>query len=163
MSESPSPTLQPASSSTSKLWTTLSRDGHELPVTVRDRWIWYDKQIRRQRAMFYGLEAFVIVVSAAIPIATVLGASTAVAGVLGAIVTLIVSLRQLLRSRENWVRYSATRALLEREIVAWQYGMPPYNTGDPDGALASSVEEAVVQETSQWTNLRNQQAQSRSS
>lgn len=109
-------------------WQRLRLADHELPPNVTQRLIWYEKQVPRQRMGFYRLDVLVIGISASIPGATSLGASAAVGGVLGAAVTAMVALRQLWRPRENWIRFGATRSLIQADVVAWSSGVEPYHT-----------------------------------
>ena len=136
-------------------WAELTSGGRELPHSVKERIRWYNGYVGRQRVGFYALEGMVIVTSATIPAVAAVGAPNAVAGVLGAAVTGLVSLRQLLRARENWVRCSATLMVLQSEAVAWSVGAPPYdNPNTADATLATKVEHIVIHETTQWTALR---------
>ena len=135
-------------------WQSLRVD-REVPASVFERLRWYERQIPPQRVGFYALDILVIGVSASIPAATSLGASAATAGLLGAAVTALVALRQLWRPRENWIRYAATRALLQAEVVAWSATADPYGSSNADSVLISRVETIVLNETSQWTQLRN--------
>jgi hypothetical protein len=83
-------------------WATIaSPRGTGLPPTVMDRLSWYRKNSVQSRILFYAVNGAVIVLAAAIPAASAVGASAAVAGVLGAAVAILTGLNQLLQSREN--------------------------------------------------------------
>jgi len=137
-----------------KWWSRLSRDGRRLPANVPERVCWYEAAVTRQRYAFYAVEGLVIAASASIPATVAAGVPAIVAGGLGATVTALVSTRQLLRSRENWIRCSATRAALEHELVAWSIGGGKYaESATADALLAMRVEQIVAHETAQWTIL----------
>jgi hypothetical protein len=136
-------------------WQRLSRPGGgAVPPSVVERIGWYEKQVRRHRQTTYALEVATILVSAAIPAAAAAKASLTVLGVLGAIVTALAGLRQLLRSNENWIRFSATLVAMQRELVAWSVATDPYDGPDADASLATAIESLVGSETSEWTTLR---------
>jgi|SRR4029079_9212213 len=130
--------------------------GDSLPASVAERLQWYGRQVRRSRILNYGLEIVIIVLAGSIPAATTLGASAVVAGVLGAVVTALAGLRQVLRSQENWIRCSGTLVALQREVVLWSSGNAPYDGEDATQALVANVEALVAQETAQWTQQREQ-------
>jgi hypothetical protein len=128
--------------------------GDPLPLSVAERMNWYAGQVRRHRILNYTLEIVIIVLAASIPAATTLGASAVVAGVLGAVVTALAGLRQVLRSQENWIRCSGTLVALQREAVLWGSGNAPYDDNDSTQVLVANVEALVAQETAQWTQQR---------
>jgi hypothetical protein len=130
--------------------------GDALPPSVAERMRWFSRQVRRSRILNYGLEIIIIVLAASIPAATTLGASAVVAGVLGAVVTALAGLRQILRSQENWIRCSGTLIAMQREVVLWSSGNPPYDGEDSTQALVANVEALVAQDTAQWTQQREQ-------
>jgi hypothetical protein len=130
--------------------------GDALPSSVAERLQWYGRQVRRSRILNYGLEILILVMAASIPAATTLGASAVVAGVLGAVVTALAGMRQVLRSQENWIRCSGTLVALQRETVLWSSGNPPYDGDDATQILVANVEALVAQETAQWTQQREQ-------
>jgi hypothetical protein len=138
-------------------WRRLARpSGATLPPSVVQRVGWYETRVSRGRRSTYAMEAGIIVVSAAIPAAAAVGASAAFAGVLGAAVTALVGLRQLLRFNANWSRFSATLTAMQREVVTWSVASEPYGSDDADASirLATAIEALVVAETAQWTDLR---------
>jgi hypothetical protein len=130
--------------------------GDALPPSVAERMQWFSRQMRRSRILNYSLEIIIIVLAASIPAATTLGASAVFAGVLGAVVTALAGLRQILRSQENWIRCSGTLIALQREVVLWSSGNPPYDGDDATRTLVANVEALVAQDTAQWTQQREQ-------
>jgi Protein of unknown function (DUF4231) len=128
-----------------------------LPSSVSERLGWYEEQVRYHRDRFHGFEIAIIVVSAAIPAAAAIGASAGTVGVLGALVTALVSVRQLYRWGEHWIRFSGSLIAMQREVVAWSVGVNPYDADEPQRAdvlLSTQVESLVTAETAQWSALQ---------
>lgn len=144
-----------ADAATTYWWQRLTDgDGRPLPTSVGERLAWYQRQVRRHRTGNYLLETAIVVVAAAIPAAAGLGASVALTGVLGAVVTALAGLRQLIRPGENWIRFSGTLVAMQREAVVWSAGGSPYDRARPDVLLVENVEHLVAQEAARWTDQR---------
>ena len=138
-------------------WRQLARpSGAPPPPSVVQRLAWYEQRVRNARRATYTLEGAIIVVSAAIPASAAVGGSAALAGVLGAVVTALVGVRQLVRFNAGWSRTAATLVAMQRELVTWSVAAAPYAVDDEAAnvALATAIEGLVVAETSQWTELR---------
>jgi hypothetical protein len=138
-------------------WRRLTRpSGAQPPPSVVQRLGWYAGRVRNGRLATYALEGSIIVVSAAIPATVAAGGSAGVAGVLGAIVTALVGVRQLMRLNATWSRVSATLVAMQRELVLWSVAAAPYDVDDTAAgvALTTAIEGLVVAETTQWTELR---------
>ena len=154
--QGPIPTRKPWHPKRRPWWSTLTRDNRPVPLHVVERLRGDPDQSRRQNTGFYLIEWLVILTSASIPALTAAGKPAAVVGVIGATVTGLVSVRQLLHSRENWIRYAATVVALEGELVAWHVAGDPYtDETKADAMLATRVEEVVRRETAQWRALRD--------
>jgi Protein of unknown function (DUF4231) len=135
--------------------------GQPLPLNTVERLRWYEKHVRRKRIGYYAVELVVLVVSASIPAAAAAGASTMVAGILGALVTALVGTRQLFRLEADWIRFSGTLTALQAEVVSYSVGSSPYQDAQTAaGVLATNTERLVAAETAQWSALREQKEQS---
>jgi membrane associated rhomboid family serine protease len=95
-----------ASNASDRYW--WQRLGQSLPLSVVERVIWYERQVRRKRTAYYVVELVILLASAAIPAAAAVGASTAVLGVLGAVLTALIGSRQLFKLEQDWIRFSRT-------------------------------------------------------
>ncbi len=137
-------------------WQELERSGPgPLPASVRERIAWYEGRVRYHRRANAVVETVTVMLAASIPAATSVGASVAVAGVLGAVVTALAGVRQLMRAGENWIRLSATLVALQREVVLWSASIGRYNGRDADAALVKTIENIVIQETGRWADQHN--------
>jgi hypothetical protein len=138
-------------------WRRVRRaSGAEPPPTVTERLTWYGRRVRSGRRATYAIDGAVIVVSASIPAVAAAGGSAGLAGVLGAIVTILVGVRQLVRSGASWSRTAGTLVGMQRELVLWSLAAAPYDTGDdPAGVvLAGTIEKMVAEETIGWAEQR---------
>jgi hypothetical protein len=135
-------------------WESLQRNGENVPDWVQSNLRFYNAVTKRSRVGFYVIEVLVILTSATIPAAAAAGASTAVAGILGACVTALIGLRQLTGWREAWARYAQTRAAIEREVVLWSRSIEPYSGELASADLVQNTEALVAVETDRWASLR---------
>lgn len=137
-------------------WQRLARhDGSPLPASAVERLTWYERQVRRKRIGYYGVELVILLASATIPAAAAAGASVAVMGVLGAVVTALIGTRQLFKLEQDWIRFSRTLIDLHAEAVAYSVGTAPYaDDGTASATLATNIEQLVAAETAQWSTLR---------
>jgi Protein of unknown function (DUF4231) len=139
-------------------WQQLVGPDRKLPPSVNERLSWYENQVRYHRDRFRLFEIAIIVVSAAIPAAAAIGASAGIAGVLGALVTALVGVRQLYRWGEYWVRFSGSLMAMQREVVRWSVKADPYDADElqhADARLSDRVEALVTDETAQWSALQS--------
>ena len=116
---------------------------------------WYDDNRRSSHARYLQLDVAALILAAAVPASAALNAPVAVPGVLGAFVTLVVGLRQLLRPHDDWIRNSRTLVRMQAEVVAWNEQVDPYHTGDQDRLLVARNEDIVASETADWRDLRS--------
>ena len=126
-------------------WSQLTApDNSQLPGVVSQQIDWYEKNAPYQRKMYYVAEIAVIMLSAAIPAATALGAGTDTAAVLGALVVVVGGLRHLCRWGENWIRSSKTLVDLRSEVVKWSQGAAPYESSKGTSELLVRIEAIVA-------------------
>ena len=126
-----------------------------MPTSVIACLDWYDDNRRSSHARYLQLDVAALILAAAVPASAALNAPVAVPGVLGAFVTLVVGLRQLLRPHDDWIRNSRTLVRMQAEVVAWNEQVDPYHTGDQDRLLVARIEDIVASETADWRDLRS--------
>ncbi|MEA2151392.1 MAG: hypothetical protein QOD69_3222 [Solirubrobacteraceae bacterium] len=120
---------------------------------LEDQLGWYDRNSARCKRGFHSLKVAQIVVAASIPVIAALGAATAVAGVLGAVIVVLEGLQQLFQYQQNWTSYRATAESLKHEKYLYRAGAGPYGAGvDRDAVLAERVEARVSTEHTAWVN-----------
>lgn len=142
-------------------WQSAARDGEKVPDWIQANLHFYDQAARRSRIGFYTIETLAIVVAAAIPASTSVGGSAALAGVLGAVVTALIGLRQLTAWRESWVRSARTRSALEREVVLWSNSVARYAGPGATVELLLIADTLVAVETDRWAALRQREHEDR--
>jgi hypothetical protein len=125
-----------------------ARDHSELPDGVCERITWFESYAQRQRNWYYTAEIAVILLSAAIPAASALGATTGTAAVLGALVAIVGSVRHLFRWGQNWIRSSRALEDLRTEVMTWSAGAPYENASAAAVKLVGRVEAIIAGETS---------------
>lgn len=114
---------------------------------------WYDGHSAHHKRWFHSLKVAQIVIAALIPALAAAGASTAIAGALGATIVVLEGLQQLFQFQQNWVSYRATAEALKHERSLFLAHAGPYaGNGRPDALLAERVEGLVSQETAAWTS-----------
>lgn len=113
---------------------------------------WYERAAGRSQKWYRGLKLLALVFGAAIPVAAALGASAAVAGVLGGIVVVLEGVQQLFHYQENWLRYRGVAEGLRTEKHLFEASAGPYaGAPQPLQVLAEHIEALFAQERSAWT------------
>jgi len=128
--------------------------GEELPASVHHRWLFYAARGQRARIGYYCLEAASLVIAAAVPAVAALGAGAGTAAVLGAVLVAVNGIRQLIGLHEEWISFSQARYDIEREVVAFMWGRPPYDADDAAAVLAGVVEEISASEGQRFLGRR---------
>ena len=122
---------------------------------LEDQLAWYDSKATKNRLWFQSLKVTQIVVAAAIPVSAAAGASTAVAGGLGASIVVMEGLQQLFQFQQNWASYRTTAESLKHEKYLFLSRAVPFSdVADPDALLAERVEGLVSQEHAAWSSAQ---------
>ena len=122
---------------------------HPAWIRLRDQLDWYDHSANKNQENFTRARGVEIVLAAFIPIFSLADTewSKWVAAILGAIITMLVGLRQLWRSDTKWMEYSAVAEKLKHEKYLFLAHIGPYMGLDTPRALrllAERVEEIVM-------------------
>ncbi len=124
---------------------------------LEDQLGWYDRKSAHGKTWFYRLKVAQIVIAAGIPALAAAGASTAVAGALGATIVVFEGLQQLFQFQQNWVSYRATAEALKHEKFLFTARAGPYAAAArPEALLAERVEGLVSQEHAAWTSSQKE-------
>jgi Protein of unknown function (DUF4231) len=124
---------------------------------LEDQLRWYDGKSAHNKRWFQSLKVGQIVIAALIPATAAAGASTAVAGGLGAAIVVLEGMQQLFQFQQNWISYRATSEALKHEKFLYQAAAGPYaGAGHPDARLAERVEGLVSQEHAAWTSSQRE-------
>src|SRR5215217_417038 len=124
---------------------------------LEDQLAWYDSKATKNRLWFQSLKVTQIVVAAAIPVSAAAGASTAVAGGLGASIVVMEGLQQLFQFQQNWVAFRGTAEALKHEKFLFLADAGPYAGAERAPALlAERVESLVSQENAAWASSQKE-------
>ena len=133
---------------------------HPTLARLDDQLAWYEGAAGRSQRWYRGLKVVTLVLGAAIPVAAALGASAAVAGVLGGIVVVLEGLQQLFHHQENWLRYRGVAEALRTEKHLFEAAAGAYATAqEPLQLLAERIEALFAQERSAWTSDQSRSLQ----
>jgi hypothetical protein len=125
---------------------------HPTLARLDDQLGWYEASAKRSQRSYRALKLVALVIGAAIPVGAALGASAAVAGVLGGIVVVLEGVQQLFHYQENWLRYRGVAEALRTEKHLFEARAGSYATAsDRLPLLAERIEALFAQERSAWT------------
>lgn len=118
---------------------------------LEDQLKWYEGAAGRSQTWFRLLKFAQLVVAAAIPVAAALGASAAVAGVLGGVIVVLEGTQQLFHFQENWLRYRGSAEILRTEKHLYEAHAGPYAAAaQPLPLLAERIEAVFADERTSW-------------
>jgi hypothetical protein len=134
-----------------------------LQERLDDQINWYDKKSAWNQVWFKRLRAAEILFSVTVPflISHIGGDSTllkVVAGAMGVAVALIAGLVTLYRFQENWVEYRATAEILKHEKYLYLTQSAPYDGDNAFHLLVGTVESAISQENTRWSQSLREKA-----
>lgn len=123
-------------------------EGDQLPSNVVARWssTYFARQARRSRNGYYILDSLALMLAASIPASAAFGVNIEVTAALGAAVVVANGLRQIGRFHEEWISAAQARYAIEREIVLFTWGKPPYQGASATANLAEEVENIAASE-----------------
>jgi ABC-type multidrug transport system fused ATPase/permease subunit len=135
---------------------------------LEDQINWYDKRSAYNQKMFKGLKTITIVVSLLIPLFAAFAAYKGnidgklialIAGIFGALITLLEAMQQLNQYHNNWITYRSTAETLKHEKYLYLSNAGPYAAAENAKALlAERVESSVSQEHAKWASSQEQTA-----
>ncbi len=127
---------------------------------LREQSAWFSKRAVSSRTTYLWLKGTQIVLTALIPVVSVLWAGDLQRGLsalLGAGVGIIEGLLQMGQYHQNWLLYRGTREALKREEFLYQAKAGPYaGAADRDTLYFERCDAVVTGENSKW--LAQQQA-----
>lgn len=126
---------------------------------LEDQIEWYGRKASAAQKLYKRTKLGQLVITAAIPVAALLGASKWVPGVIGAIVVVLEGAQQLYRHHEHWITYRSTCEALKRERYLYLAGAGAYaSAANPLTLLAENVEALLSQEQQKWALNQASQA-----
>lgn len=118
---------------------------------------WYVSRSGRARGWYWSTELLVVVDAAAITVsALLLPNNTTVSGTLGAVATLLISVRAIFHWRENWLRFTLVCTAIISQLRLYDARAAPYNSSkesERDMKLILRLNEIEAQESAAWAAL----------
>ena len=133
--------------------------GPEDPTLQRleDQIAWYDRKSGENQRRFKLFKGAQLVAAAAIPVAATLGAHSAVAATLGAMVVVMEGFQQLNQYQQNWTLYRSNAEALKHEKFLFLAHAGPYaHVEDGHALLADRIEGLISQEHAKWVSARQE-------
>jgi hypothetical protein len=133
--------------------------GPDDPAVQRldDQIEWYDRKSGENQRRFKLLKGVQLIAAATIPVAATLGAHSAVAATLGALIVVVEGVQQLNQYQQNWTLYRSNAEALKHEKFLFLASAGPYaNQEDSRPLLADRIEGLISQEHAKWVSARRE-------
>jgi len=115
---------------------------------------WYARNARASRYRFQISEMFLLVASAAVPVAGIMTPNNArPAAIIGAAVVVLTAFRSVFHFYDNWTRFAVTCAVIKAELRLYEASAAPYDVpATRDEILLRKINSADT-ETGRWMTL----------
>ena len=135
-----------------------------MRTRVDDQIDWYNKNSALNKNCHVGLIASAIILSAAIPVASmfidrnesgheVFTYVTGLIGVMGAIVAIVTALSTLMKFHEKWIKYRTTCEQLTREKHLYLTNTSSYDDSSKFNYFVERVEAILSDENQGWRQI----------
>ena len=130
-----------------------------MKCRVDDQMNWYDNKSIRNRKWFFRFQILTIVISALIPVISLLSIhfddlpTMLIAGTLGASVTAFAAVTSLCKFQDHWMTYRATCEALKHEKYLFRTKTEPYTDKDAYHRFVQRVEFLISQEHTNWQDM----------
>lgn len=130
-------------------------DTEYLEKRLKEQQKYHSKQAKKYKQRYYGLNATILIVSAAIPIITLCMDSfpfaiRIVTAILSSLITILTGLLSLFKYQELWVTYRTTSELLKKNEFLYETKTFPYNQENAFELLVLNCEEVIGNITQTW-------------
>jgi Protein of unknown function (DUF4231) len=115
---------------------------------------WYERQARASRYRFQISEMFLLIASAAVPVAGIMTPNNArPAAIIGAAVVVLIGFRSVFHLYDNWTKFAAICAVVKAELRLYEAAVEPYdNPATRDEILLRKINSADT-EIGRWMTL----------
>jgi hypothetical protein len=115
---------------------------------------WYERQARVSRFRFQISEVFLLIASAAVPVAGIMAPDDArPAAIIGAVVVVLTAFRSVFHLYDNWTKFAAACAVIKAELRLYEADVEPYdNPATRDEMLLRKINSADT-EIGRWMTL----------
>lgn len=135
-----------------------------IKLRVEDQINWMEGKSKWNQSRYKVLKVIEIVAAAMIPLLvsyqgtmetlkTFLGVTT---GLLGVLIVILSSIRQLYKYQENWLTYRTTLESLKRERFLFETGASPYDDALAFQKFVANIESLLAKENESWKAVWSQ-------
>ena len=127
---------------------------------LKDRWedqkSWYRNKSKSAKKWHLRFQIAIIVATVLVTLLTALGikeidVTSIVTSIVASLVVVLVSISQLMKFEENWIRYRTTAEALKKEKVFFDTLTGPYsNSENPEQDFVERVESLISVEHQTW-------------
>ena len=127
---------------------------------IKDRWEdqkgWYSNKSKSAKKWHLRFQITIIVATVLVTLLTALGikeidVKSIVTSIVASLVVVLVSISQLMKFEENWIRYRTTAEALTKEKVFFDTLTGPYsNSENPEQDFVERVESLISVEHQTW-------------
>ena len=127
---------------------------------LKDRWedqkSWYGNKSKSAKKWHLRFQIAIIVATVLVTLLTALGikeidVTSIVTSIVASLVVVLVSISQLMKFEENWIRYRTTAEALKKEKVFFDTLTGPYsNSENPEQDFVERIESLISVEHQTW-------------
>lgn len=127
-----------------------------LKDRVEEQISWYDRKSVSSKKWFYFLQIIVLIMSAAVPVVSMLSIVfediwiRICIAILGAIVIISTGIISICQFRKNWIEYRSTAESLKHEKYMFKTKTGFYSKGDVFPLFVERIETLVSKEHTDW-------------
>ena len=132
--------------------------GTYIKSRVDDQINWMEGKSKWNQTRYKTIKLIEIVAAAMVPLLAGYQTDTAdrrsylgiVIGLMGVLIVILTSIRQLYKYQENWLTYRTTLESLKREKFLFEVGAPPYDGVSAFQKFVMNTESLLAKENESW-------------
>lgn len=127
---------------------------------VEEQAEWHSKKATKYKKLYYSFMITSIVVSAMIPVVSLLvdycSYLNIVVALMGAIVSIISGIVSLTQYYSNWMKYRITSEQLKRNLYLYETKMKPFNEENRFEILVEITENIIMENNDTWYRIQSE-------
>lgn len=127
---------------------------------VREQSEWHSKKATKYKKLYYFFMIVSIIVSAMIPVVSLLVDYwrwlNVIVALMGAIVSIISGIVSLTQYYNNWMKYRITSEQLKHNLYLYQTNMKPFNGNNRFELLVEITENIIMENNDNWYKVQNE-------